>query len=121
MRSERQSGTTLLNGDPDSGSGECWWEEPGTGLRIEFAAEVVRDLKQSAIQAFMSIPRRGVEIGGLLLGELRHGTVFHVAAFKEISCQHSFGPSYNLNEVDRRHLIEAVERDEQGGASSIVG
>ncbi|MDQ1471290.1 MAG: hypothetical protein QOJ99_2770, partial [Bryobacterales bacterium] len=121
MRPERHSASTLLSNDADSDNLVCRWEVPGSGLRVEFASDVVRDLRQVAIQAFLAIPRRGVEIGGLLFGEVRRGSVFHVTAFREVSCQHSFGPSYTLNDLDRKHLAQALERHQQGGSPPVVG
>ncbi len=85
---------------------------------------LVRDLVQAATQGFVALPKRGIEVGGLLFGQIRHelGTViYEIAAFEEIPCEHSYGPSFVLAERDRRSVAETVARRQREGSPPVVG
>lgn len=94
------------------------------------SSSLVLELRQAAIHAFLAIPRRGVEIGGLLFGKVRleapvegqrERVVLELAAFEDVPCEHRFGPSYTLDEPDRQRLAEVVARHERDGSPPIVG
>ena len=67
------------------------------------SATTVRELRAKAIQAFLSLPRRGVETGGLLFGSQRDGQLF-IQRFEEVACEHRYGPSFALSNDDRARL-----------------
>jgi len=98
--------------------------------RVTLSPSLIRELRQSAIEAFLAIPRRGIEIGGLLFGQVRQGStidgeseaaVFEVAAFEDVPCEHRYGPSYVLDETDRNRLAELLARHQRDGSPPIVG
>lgn len=76
-----------------------------------------------AIDALMSLPKRGPEIGGLLLGRKRSDEpgVLRIDAFEEIPCEHRYGPSYVLSADDRSGLSEALQRRRPEGSPVVVG
>jgi len=101
----------------------CRWETPG-GQRIIINSALVRDLVQAATQGFVALPKRGIEVGGLLFGQIRHerGTaIYEIVSFEEIACEHSYGPSFVLGERDRRSVAETVARREREGSPPVVG
>ena len=73
------------------------------------SATTVRELRAKAIQAFLSLPRRGVETGGLLFGSQRDGQLF-IQGFEEVACEHRYGPSFALSNDDRARLAERLAR-----------
>ena len=72
-----------------------------------------------AIEGFTALRRRGLEIGGLLLGS-EEGDELHVDRFLEVPCEHRFGPSYALSDTDREKLTELLA-GEAGGNSRVLG
>ena len=45
------------------------WESIFEGQRVVVVEPVVRDLRRLAIEGFLALPRRGIEVGGILFGE----------------------------------------------------
>jgi len=73
---------------------------------------LVRQLSIEAMEAFKSVPRRGLEIGGLLLGH--HGLhdgrlILTVENFAPVESEHRSGPSYMLSEADRQSFADALD------------
>jgi TonB family protein len=136
MRSERQSVSTRpAVSTPFSADGDplgiiCGWDAPDGGHRVTLSPVLIRELRQAAIQAFLAIPRRGVEIGGLLFGKMRQerldpgaseAAVFEIAAFEDVPCEHRFGPSYILDELDRTNLAELLARHQRHESPALIG
>jgi len=64
--------------------------------------------------AFKRIPRRGLEIGGVLLGRAERkqdSTTFWIEGFAAVESEHRSGPSYVLSESDLGHLQEEIYRN----------
>ncbi len=76
------------------------WVSPQEGRRILLSEQAVRGLRTLAIEGFVALPRRGVEVGGILLGEPRGGEM-QIEGFEEAPCEHRYGPSYALSASDR--------------------
>ena len=87
----------------------CRWDAPGGTGSLFLSAATVRELRAKAIEAFLSLPRRGVETGGLLFGSRREGQLF-IQGFEEIACEHRYGPSFALSNDDRARLAERLAR-----------
>jgi hypothetical protein len=72
------------------------------------------------MEAFLSLPKRGLEVGGILYGRaLPDGT--QIEAFEEAPCEHRYGPSYSLSLTDREQLSALVEQSQKNADTSIVG
>jgi len=70
---------------------------------IEVAPEVMTHLTAEVWLAFKSVPRRGLEIGGLLTGRVRRNereTTILIDGYKTVESEHRLGPSYLLSEGD---------------------
>jgi hypothetical protein len=80
---------------------------------------VMRDLRRLAIEGFVALPRRGLEVGGLLLGQPDAGEI-RIAGFEEAPCEHRYGPSYALSESDRVQLAELLAK-RRGGKLPVTG
>src|SRR5689334_16789445 len=89
------------------------WRDERRSLTIELALAVVDRLGLEALNAYKSVPRRGLEVGGLLLGRrrLREGqTVIQIEDCLEVPSEHRSGPSYSLSSTDLQRLEQAFFR-----------
>jgi len=92
-----------------------WYQcAPEGGACVILAEEAANALRARTIEAFLSLPKRGTEIGGLLLGrvERENPLLVHIDGFEEIPCEHRYGPSYVLSDSDRATLRSALGRPE---------
>jgi hypothetical protein len=60
------------------------------------------------MDAFFAIPRGGLEIGGVLFGQYREGSL-RIEAFRMLECEHATGPSFTLSEADRVRLRDLLD------------
>jgi hypothetical protein len=96
------------------------------GRRVSLGNAVAGELRLLAIAGFTALRRRGLEVGGILLGHASEDELL-VERFLEVPCEHRYGPSYALSETDREKLTEllaqAQDREEQviGAFRSFTG
>ena len=79
------------------------WYDEARSLEIQLALPLVQHLSLSAFEAFKSLPHRGLEIGGFLLGSIHtaHGrTTVSIDDFAEVASEHRSGPSWQLSPAD---------------------
>ncbi len=89
--------------EPASRPSIVTWERPRCPVRLEFPCAVMEAIRQLVVEAFYSVPRGGVEVGGVLFGTREPGCV-RIAAWRPIPCEHALGPSFVLSENDRNGL-----------------
>lgn len=92
---------------------------PGIHMHIDAVDGIARDV----IEGFKAIPRRGVEVGGLLLGKVigsEHPDVW-IERYQRLECQHRFGPQFMLDEQDHAALEEAAQRIAASTELSVIG
>ena len=97
-------------------------EGKSTSVRLDF--DVVDRLNTEVMRGLGAVPRRGAEVGGLLLGSIETGlhTVVHIRDFEPVPCEHKRGPSYLLSENDERTFADAVARwRSDDGRLQVVG
>jgi len=85
----------------------CVWAQASRNFAIHIPPEVIGSLGTESLVALKSVPGRGLETGGILLGRTEfHGdtTTFWIEGFAPIESEHRFGPSYLLSESDFAHL-----------------
>jgi len=85
-------------------------------LAVHFPHEVVAGLLSAARAASKSVPGRGLEIGGILLGrkEIDSGvTTCWVEDVLPVTSEHRAGPSYLLSEADIGRIDEAVGKHQR--------
>ncbi|MBI4890538.1 MAG: hypothetical protein HY821_07925 [Acidobacteria bacterium] len=88
------------------------WEPPGRALSLYIDFDVVDRLGFEIMRGFGQVPRRGAEVGGILLGsaEATGRTVIRIEDFVPVACEHARGPSYILSPADRKTFEETLER-----------
>jgi hypothetical protein len=86
---------------------------------VHVSESVIRELRRLAIQGFVALPKRGIEVGGLLFGQ-PHGKEVQVTGFEEAPCEHRYGPSYALSETDRAQLSDLLAQ-RSGAKLRVIG
>lgn len=102
------------------------WKTPGQSFSIQLSYEVIDRLHAEVMKGFWAVPKRGAEVGGVLLGKvvgtaaLTAGevTVF-IDDYELVTCEHRRGPSFVLSEGDRKRIEKALRRT--AGNSQVVG
>ncbi|HEX4595213.1 MAG TPA: hypothetical protein VH157_13105 [Bryobacteraceae bacterium] len=95
------------------------WEVPGKWISIELSLDVVDRLQQDVIRGFGSLPRRGAEVGGILLGTVSGGgRIVRVDDYHEVPIEYRRGPSYLLSEPDTKAFEAAMSQLRNNPASS---
>ena len=91
------------------------WEPEGKSIKILIDFDVIDRLSQDVMRGFGAVPRRGAEVGGVLIGTVEAGDklVVHVQDFEPAPCQHKRGPSFLLTEEDEAGFSATVERSRQ--------
>ena len=97
-------------------AGYWGWEPAGKSISIQIGFDVVDHMLTSIIDGFGSIPKRGAEVGGLLIGVRTPGSplVYRIEEFVDVPCLHKFGPSYVYCEEDHEALQAALANADSG-------
>lgn len=83
------------------------WEAPECPVRIEFPVAVMDEMRAAVVDAYYSVPRGGVEIGGVLFGKNERGCV-RIESWRQIPCEYATGPSFSLSDNDREGLTRLL-------------
>jgi TonB family protein len=90
------------------------WSDGPRNFQIYLRPGVMGRLGTESWVAFKRIPRRGLEIGGVLLGRTERqqdSTTFWIEGFAAVESEHRSGPSYVLSESDLGHLQDEIYRN----------
>ena len=96
-------------------------EAEAAGLTVFSDLDAVRRLETEAIEAFTVLPKRGLEIGGLLLGRAEDEGRLIIEDYEPIPSEHGRGPSYLLSEKDRQLFGDRIVHRRNGGRLSVIG
>jgi hypothetical protein len=101
----------------------CRWDSSDGAHSVILSCGLVEELRTSVVDAFLSLPRRGAEVGGLLLGRFLPGSPagIQIEAMEEVPCEHRYGPSYVLSDDDRAHFRQRLARPLPEGSPQVVG
>lgn len=86
------------------------WEPEGGKVAIHLNGNVVDRLNYEVMRGFGAVPKRGAEVGGILLGTVEMGAkpVVRIDDLVNVPCEHLRGPSYILSEADLPGLDRAL-------------
>ena len=104
-------------------SGFYLWEPEGKPVSIGLYRDLVDRLNFEVMRGFGAVPKRGAEIGGILLGTVDAGEklVVRIEDFRCVPCEHLRGPSYVLSAADVTGLDAALNEWPAGVARRVVG
>jgi len=88
------------------------WEVPGQSVVVHLRLDVVDRLAAEVMRGFGSVPKRGAEVGGFLIGTIRPGVpaIVRIDDFAPVACEYRRGPSYQFTEEDDAALEEGWRR-----------
>lgn len=97
-------------------NGYVWVADSGQ-LRVSLDFDLVDRLGFDVMRGFGAIPRRGAEVGGVLLGRIDQSAtppLVRVDDFLLVPCEHAHGPSFLLSEGDLAALDQIVAKAGRG-------
>jgi hypothetical protein len=94
------------------------WQIPGETTSIQLNLDVVDRLQYAVMQGFSAVPRRGAEVGGILLGAVE-GSRVRVDNYQLVPIQYKHGPSYRFSEHDAESFDQAVRASLSGKTRAI--
>jgi proteasome lid subunit RPN8/RPN11 len=96
----------------------CTWAVPECPFAIEYPAAVLDQIRLAVMDAFFAIRHGGLEIGGVLFGRYREGSL-RIETFRMLECAHEAGPSFTLSDADRDRLQDLLESAAADGLSPV--
>ncbi len=93
------------------------WQPPGKAYAVHLSLDVVDRLSADVMRGFGAVPKRGAEVGGVLLGSIEYGEtcVVRVDDFEIVGCEYRRGPSYYLAETELEALAAAAGNERAVG------
>lgn len=93
------------------------WQPPGKAYAVHLSLDVVDRLNADVMRGFGAVPKRGAEVGGVLLGSIERGDtcVVRVDDFEIVPCEYRRGPSYYLSEAELEALAAAAHNERAVG------
>ena len=91
------------------------WAVPGNPVAVHLRLDVVDRLGAEFLRGLGAVPKRGAEVGGVLLGSIEPGlvkdtSIVRIEDFEPVPCSYVRGPSYLLTEEDRKLFDEICQR-----------
>jgi hypothetical protein len=88
------------------------WEVPGQSVVVHLRLDVVDRLASEVMRGFGSVPKRGAEVGGFLIGTIRPGVpaIVQIEGFQPVACEYRRGPSYLFTDADGAALEDGWRR-----------
>ncbi len=95
------------------------WTTPLCPFAIDYIQQVLDDMRTAVVTAFRAFAHGGLEIGGILVGRRSEGRIC-ITEYRPISCEHAFGPTFQLSAADHERLAAAIAAL-QGTGQTVVG
>ncbi len=92
---------------------DAQWKAPECPLII-LRQQVQIGIENEVMRGFNALPKRGAEVGGILLGS-RNANGIVIEEYEPVLCEYRFGPSFQLSESDERGLENLLEQARGGG------
>jgi hypothetical protein len=89
-------------------------------MPIRASEEVLAGVRRIAVERFLSIPRGGLEAGGLLLGRWGEDGLT-ILGYDELSIQHLSGPSFSLSPQDEEALTSRLQQPAAVEGPEVIG
>ncbi|MBZ5601977.1 MAG: hypothetical protein LAO79_06700 [Acidobacteriia bacterium] len=88
------------------------WEVPGKPVTVHLHLDVVDRMLAEVMRGFGAVPKRGAEVGGVLIGSIEHGdhSIVRIEDFEPVECDYKRGPSYLFTDTEAAAFQQAVRR-----------
>src|ERR1700676_717070 len=88
------------------------WELPGKPIVVHVYLDVIDRMSAEVMRGFGAVPKRGAEVGGVLLGTIEEGerTIVRLDDFEPVACVYKRGPSYLFSADDGAAFDDACAR-----------
>lgn len=88
------------------------WEPPGKPISVRLSLDVVDRMLQDVMRGFGAVPKRGAEVGGILLGRTANAekTIVTIDDYELMPIEYKRSPSWLLSEEDARTFEGVLER-----------
>ncbi len=83
------------------------WAAQGIPFQLEYDPDALEQVRRIVVEAYYSMPRGGMEAGGVLLGRFEKGRV-EVMNSVPLECEHALGPGFVLSPKDHSALEALV-------------
>ena len=107
------SASSAFPGNRHEKSGYWLWEPEGSTIALLLRLPVIEDIRRIVLAGFNSLPKRGLETGGMLFGRtelLASGRrLITVEGCEAFESEHVTGPSYVLSTADRKTLQNRLD------------
>jgi hypothetical protein len=91
------------------------WLPEGQTAPVRLSFEALDYISQAVSQGFAAVPKRGAEVGGILLGQFEPSGKPVIEAAESVACSYAYGPAYELTTEDFNRFRDTVallrERD----------
>jgi proteasome lid subunit RPN8/RPN11 len=99
----------------DNGSADySVWAIEGHPVHISYSGPLTESVWQAAWEGLQKVPRRGLEVGGVLFGT-RDGDHISIREWRPISCEHAKGPGFELSSKDEEELKALLDTPRADG------
>src|SRR5580692_2559064 len=91
------------------------WDAAGQPVSVYLSLDTLDRLEAEVLRGFGAIPKRGAEVGGVLLGVVEPASanvgrsVVRIRDFEPVGCSHKRGPTYSLDETEARTFADTCE------------
>lgn len=107
---------------PTAATGSWEWKHPALPVSVCLPLELVDRLNAVILRGFGAVPKRGAEVGGILVGRKRPSDgAFLLDDFIEVPCEYAYGPSYLLSTADLQRFQEVFEQAATSPSSRPLG
>ncbi len=92
------------------------WEPPGKTFVVRLSFDVVDRMLQDVMRGFGAVPKRGAEVGGVLLGRVSKGekTIVTIDDYELVPIEYKRSPSFLLSPEDAKAFEAVVQRAKNG-------
>lgn len=92
------------------------WEVEGKAVSVQLDFDLIDRLSMEIMRGFALVPKRGAEVGGVLLGrvEISDKVVIRVEDFEVVACDYLKGPSFLLSPNEEARFAATVKKYDGG-------
>lgn len=83
------------------------WQPDGAVAPVKIAYDVIDAMLRDVMRGFGAVPKRGAEVGGILLGQVEAGVIV-IDGFEQVPCDHRLGPAWHFGDSEKGRVAAAL-------------